>query len=170
MIKTIIFGIILTFSIMIITSCNDKRENLIKEYERNFKIDIEGVSDYTPIYAKDSLDYWNFHYKFYDGEFKKFSKKFYICLNKYKKTHKEIYGDSCDFYIFECEYYQPLLATARENTSLYSNDSSRILNNRFIATYSVNNPFLNNTIQTITKIYTISPNGDILYSVNCNEK
>lgn len=163
---------------MFITSCNDKRENQIKEYEQNFmgtkldlKLDVKKVEDYTPIYAKDSLHYWDsiFKNKYTSktcsniDSFIKFTNE-HITLQKANPNYS-FTTPIDDFFIYLKE-----LNMIKNGYIIYSNDSNRVLNNRFIATYSVNNPFLNNTRQTITKIYTISSNGDILNSVNYNEK
>lgn len=167
--KKILLGALLLLSTTFIISCNNKKEKLVSDFEQtlfNSKIDLNlnvlKINDYQPIYAKDSLHYFDsifknkYKSKNITSNVDSFIKFTNDCIN-FRKTNPNFSFETSinDYYLFLKE-----LNTIKKGYSLYSNDSNRILNERFEATYSITNPFLNNAKQTITRIYILSKDNN----------
>lgn len=66
---------------------------------------------------------------------------------------------------FETDCSGTILEPMFKHIAKLKRDTTRILCNKVQATYSINNPFLNNVKQELTRIYLFTPNNDSIIGV-----
>jgi hypothetical protein len=170
--KVLVFILCLIF----LASCANKYEKAISncvqtlgDSKIDLKFKLKNVEEQQSILVKDSLDYWITNR----------ADRLKHELNSTKESMKlyEKYIEKNETYENYKKRYEYLTSTPIEeiypiyNTELikYSGNPDSIIALKIKATYTINNPVLNNAKQERTDIFIVSPDGKTCYKKLKNE-
>jgi hypothetical protein len=160
-------------ALILLASCGaSKEEQLISDYEQNFngtkidlKLEVKSLEKVKDIPARDSLEYYN---EMIGSN--EFDEEAYNEALKFNKLYEEEWGESTKKVMLKRYAQIKAYTSAVEGRQKYTDKPDEILATQYKATYTIQNPLLNNAEQTLTKHYYFNPESTkILHEEKVNQ-